>query len=386
MFMQRHLFVAAMDIQPLGLSFFSGILLIIICYNVFLAFCLAHMLRKQHEALRSKDELNVALQATNDELRHRIAQLQDMEAAEERRRLLLEQVVQLGKAITEVTEWRACLLNIYYSVKEGLGFDRVGLLLYEPENQMLHSMLGTSRTGELEDMSSFAYTIDSIEAGILHNPAGFQFVDDYDAAYGLPADDPMAGVKEHVSVAVWAGDRPLGMIGVDNLLTQRPMTGAQVEALRLFAGYAGLAMANARLLAQVRDAEQKYRSIFEHAVEGIFQSTLDGRFMSANPAMAHMLGYAQPDELIAQVTDIARQLFVEPDRWAELSRLIQQQSEVHGFEFRSYQRDGSVIWVAANSRAVRDAARDILYFEGSIEDITKRKWAEGALQHYAERM
>src|SRR5262245_13689847 len=222
MFMQRRLFLATMDIQPIGRDFFSGILLIMICYNVFLAFYLAHMLRKQREALRSKDDLNAALQATNDELRHRIAQQQDMEAAEERRRLLLEQVVQLGKAITQVTEWRACLLNIYYSVKEGLGFDRVGLLLYEPENRMLHSIIGTSRTGELEDMSGFAYTIDSIEADILHNPAGFQFEDDYDAAYGLAADDPMAGVKEHVSVAVWAGDRPLGMIGVDNLLTQRP--------------------------------------------------------------------------------------------------------------------------------------------------------------------
>lgn len=128
-----------------------------------------------------------------------------------------------------------------------------------------------------------------------------------------------------------------------------------------------------------RQAEERYRTIFENAVEGIFQSTLEGRFISVNPALARMWGYASPQDLIASITNIAEQLYLERTRRAEFERLMDERGEVHGFEFQVRRKDGSLMWVSENARAVRDAAGGLLYYEGTTEDITARKQAEEAL-------
>src|ERR671912_1787104 len=80
-----------------------------------------------------------------------------------------------------------------------------------------------------------------------------------------------------------------------------------------------------------RQAEEKYRSIFENAIEGIFQSTVDGRFLTANPAMARMLGYESPEELLEAVSDIGHELYVEAERRDELYRVARQEGFVSGF-------------------------------------------------------
>ncbi|MCA1900244.1 MAG: PAS domain S-box protein, partial [Chloroflexi bacterium] len=128
----------------------------------------------------------------------------------------------------------------------------------------------------------------------------------------------------------------------------------------------------------LRQAEEKYPSIFENAVEGIFQSLPDGRFINVNPAFARMLGYESPAELLENITDIAAQTYVDKERRVELMRLIEEQGVVAGFEFRMKRRDGSEIWVRENARAVCDAAGNLLYYEGFAEDITERKKAEQA--------
>ncbi len=130
----------------------------------------------------------------------------------------------------------------------------------------------------------------------------------------------------------------------------------------------------------LRQAEEKYRSIFENAVEGIFQTTPDGRYRSANPALARIYGYESPEELIQNLTDIAPQLYVEPTRRAEFIRLMQEHGAVSGFESQVYRKDGNVIWISESARAVRDKNGVLLYYEGTIEDITERKRAEEALQ------
>jgi len=126
-------------------------------------------------------------------------------------------------------------------------------------------------------------------------------------------------------------------------------------------------------------AEVKYRSIFENAVEGIFQSTPDGRYITANPALARIYGYSSPEEVTA-FTDIEHQLYVDPQRYAEFVRLIEQFGSVSGFESQIYRRDGSIVWISEKAYAVRDENQELLYYEGLIEDITKRKLAETALQ------
>src|SRR5712691_11355872 len=134
-----------------------------------------------------------------------------------------------------------------------------------------------------------------------------------------------------------------------------------------------------------REAERKYRDIFENAVEGIFQTSPDGEFIAANPALARMLGFESPEELIRERTDIGRTHYVESERRAEFKRLLDQHDTVRGFEFEAYRKEGTKIWMSDNVRAVRDASGKLLYYEGTVEDITERKLAEEALRESEER-
>jgi two-component system, NarL family, sensor histidine kinase UhpB len=136
--------------------------------------------------------------------------------------------------------------------------------------------------------------------------------------------------------------------------------------------------------AERRRAEDKYRGIFENAVEGIFQTTVEGRFVTANPALARMLGYESPEELLENVSDIAEQLYVEPERRAEFGRLMRRDGFARGFEVQAYRKDGSVMWASLSARSVRDAEGETTGYEGTVEDITERKRAERALREIRE--
>ena len=129
----------------------------------------------------------------------------------------------------------------------------------------------------------------------------------------------------------------------------------------------------------LRRAEEKYRSIFENAVEGIFQTTPDGRYLNVNPALARLYGYESSHEVIEAVTDIRRQVYVDPDRRSEFERMLKGHDAVIGFEAQVYRKDGSVIWVSESARAVRDRQGTLLCYEGTVEDITERKRLEQQL-------
>ncbi|WP_041232986.1 PAS domain-containing sensor histidine kinase [Cylindrospermum stagnale] len=131
---------------------------------------------------------------------------------------------------------------------------------------------------------------------------------------------------------------------------------------------------------KLETAEVKYRSIFENAVEGIFQSSSDGRYITANPALARIYGYSLSEEVTVNFTDIEHQLYVDPQRRAEFIRLIEVQGSISEFESQIYRRDGSIVWISEKAYAVRDEKGNLLYYEGLIEDITQRKQAEEALQ------
>jgi PAS domain S-box-containing protein len=132
-------------------------------------------------------------------------------------------------------------------------------------------------------------------------------------------------------------------------------------------------------------AEEKYRQIFENAGEGIFQSTPQGYYLIANPALARMHGFDSPEELIRSCRDISRELYVEPTRRDEFKRLLEEHGVVRSFEHQTFRKDGSKIWISVNARAVRDASGEILYYEGTAQDITERKHAEQALRESEER-
>ncbi len=126
--------------------------------------------------------------------------------------------------------------------------------------------------------------------------------------------------------------------------------------------------------------ESTYRSIVEHAIEGIFQTAPDGHYLLANPALAGIYGYASVEELRSGVKEIGRQLYVDPARRDEFIRLMNEKDAVWGFESPIYRKNGNIIWISENVRVIRGENGEVLYYEGTVEDISERKRAEEELR------
>jgi len=135
---------------------------------------------------------------------------------------------------------------------------------------------------------------------------------------------------------------------------------------------------------RLRERERKYRSIFENAIGGIYQTTKEGRCITANRALARILGYSSVEEFIA-VGDIGR-LYVEQGRRQDFVRLIARNNILTGFESEVYRKDGSRIWVCEHARAIYNSLGNLEYYEGCVEDITVRKRAEEELRSSREQL
>ena len=135
----------------------------------------------------------------------------------------------------------------------------------------------------------------------------------------------------------------------------------------------------------LRQTEEKYRNIFENATEGIFQTSPEGCFISANPSLAHIHGYDSPQDLINSITDMANQLYVNPENRLELAGLLNKYGAVQNFDVQMYKKNRTLHWISINVKTVRDSNGKTLYYEGTMQDITQRKMAEKALIESEER-
>ncbi len=140
---------------------------------------------------------------------------------------------------------------------------------------------------------------------------------------------------------------------------------------------------NGRDITQRLEAEQKYRSIFENSMEGICQTTPDGRFTAVNPSLAEMLGYASPDQLIHEVQDIATQVYARADEREAFKGLIAEHGIVKGFVLQARTKQGKTIWISLNARAICDHTGAVRFYDCSIEDITDRKLAQEQIRQQA---
>jgi len=127
--------------------------------------------------------------------------------------------------------------------------------------------------------------------------------------------------------------------------------------------------------------KKDYYDLFDHLVEGIFRTTPDGRYLLANVALARIYGYDSPVELMASIKDIGRSLYVDPGRRDDFIRLMKKNDTITNFESRIYRKDGSIIWVSENCRVVRGARGKLLYYEGTVEDMTQRRQAEANMRN-----
>ena len=135
---------------------------------------------------------------------------------------------------------------------------------------------------------------------------------------------------------------------------------------------------------ELRKAGEKYRSIFENAIEGIFQTTPDGHYISVNSTLARMFGYDSPEDMMNSEFDIGRQLYVNQEQRKEYLRLLDEKGVVNNYEAQMHRKDGSIFWVSINTRVVRNCVDNHAYFEGFVVDITERKRAEEDLKKREE--
>ena len=136
---------------------------------------------------------------------------------------------------------------------------------------------------------------------------------------------------------------------------------------------------------RLRISEEKYRSIFENAIEGIFQTTPEGKVITANTTFAKMYGYNSPQEIMNSITDMGKEVYVDPEDRERFKAICEEHGFVEGFEEQVYRKDRKRIWVSINARTVRDENGKTLCYEGTIEDITRRKEMENALRASEER-
>ncbi len=179
--------------------------------------------------------------------------------------------------------------------------------------------------------------------------------------------------------------RLTGALYLENNQIEGAFTPDRVQVLQHLASQAAISIENAKLYNELQDSEQKYHGIYENAVEGIYQSSPEGYFISVNPTMAEILGYDSPKELISSISDIAEELYVNPEDRDIFRETLHNEGKIIGFETQFYRKDGSKIWISNNARAARGLKNETLYYEGSILDITKRKQAEHDLKETLER-
>jgi diguanylate cyclase (GGDEF)-like protein/PAS domain S-box-containing protein len=191
------------------------------------------------------------------------------------------------------------------------------------------------------------------------------------------------GLKAAWSTPIKATDgRLLGALGVYHSSSGLPGQ-RELRMMDHAAQLAGIAIARRLAEEALRASEAQYRGLFESIVEGVYQSSRDGRLRSVNPAFVSMLGYGNAEELYA-LPSVAT-LYWNPADRAEFIRRVESEGEIRNAEFLMRRRDGEQVVILENARAVRDAADRITHYEGSIADITERKRAEQAVFAEKER-
>lgn len=255
-----------------------------------------------------------------------------------RRRDMLEKVVHLGKVVTEVQDLRSTIERIWYGIHDDMGFDRLAIFLYDRESHCVQGTLGTDNDGQLKEEWDCRYEVSGIPvfSRLLEQRDGFYFTHDFEAEYGGGEEGDMYGVKDFAAVAAWAGDKPIAILCVDNLITNRPIEEEQLETLRLFGGYAGLAIENARLNSALQN-ELLQRQNFIDELESKnaelerFTYTVSHDLKSPLVTITGFLGYLEKDALsgdqakikgtVERITTAAQKMQSLLNELLELSRI-----------------------------------------------------------------
>ena len=201
--------------------------------------------------------------------------------------------------------------------------------------------------------------------------------------------DDRQRVRKEITAAIQAGHRfsvryRIITSGGQNKWVHESGMGVQDEnGLCVIEGFIEDETESMQMLEALRNAEHYYRNLVENASVGIFQTSMEGHYLAANPALARIYGYATSDELMRAMSDIGSQLYVDAARRDEFRQMIKRYDEVVNFESEVYRRDGSKIWISENAHVVRDVNGKFVCYEGTVHDITERKHHHALLERQA---
>ncbi|MEG4504612.1 adenylate/guanylate cyclase domain-containing protein [Microcoleus sp. F6_B4] len=337
-------------------------------------------------SLQSKLQLQAReLHDRNSRLQEEIAERQQ---AEESIRFLLETT----RAIGEAVDFHSALEVILHQVGEKIGWDVGEAWIPDAEGTVLQSARGWYASNARMDAfrrqsEQLTFAMNIGLPGRVWASKQPEWVEDISRGYPHFFRSQIAlelGFKAGFGVPILVGDEVLAV-----LVFFKSSSGGKdarfIDVFNAVGTQLGSLIQRKQAEELLRIAQEKYHSIVENAMEGIFQSTPSGGYLSANPALAKLYGYDSPEELMSEIKNIAQQLYVDPERRLEFVAAMDAENAVSGFESMVRRKDGRRIWVSENVRGVRDSKGEMLYYEGTVSDITERKLAQEALKVQQEQ-
>ena len=336
--------------------------------------------------------LQSQLQLQARELHDRNSRLQqeiaERQRAEESIRFLLETT----RAIGEAVDFHSALEVILHQVGQTIRWDVGEAWIPDAEGTVLQSAPGWYASNARMDSFrsqgeklTFARNIGL--PGRVWASKQPEWVEDISQGYPDFLQSEIAleiGFKAGFGVPILVGDEVLAVLVFFKIASCRK-DARFIDIFNAVATQLGSLIQRKQAEELLRIAQEKYHSIVENAMEGIFQSTPSGGYISANPALAKLYGYDSPEELMSDIKNISQQLYVDAERRLEFVAAMEADNAVSGFESMVCRKDGRRIWVSENVRAVRDSKGEMLYYEGTVSDITERELAQEALKVQQEQ-